>query len=125
MSSSSSLGPVGGLFIEEIAKAVSRLILPELKQHLSNAMTAFNDAGTQHTTPEVRFSTTEAATFACVSRKTLAGWVQRGQLPATRPSGTRQYLIKKSDLEQFLAAGTQQPSRRGDEEQRIRKTLGL
>lgn len=48
-------------------------------------------------------TTTAAAARARVSRETILDWIKTKGLPAHRPPGARAHLIRRADLEAFLA----------------------
>jgi excisionase family DNA binding protein len=110
-------------------RAIIEQLLPELKRHLSaelGVLATLPEIRPAARQQEVRLSTTEAANVACVARKTLVAWIRSGRLAAIRPPGTRQYLIRRADLEEFLSAGC--PTKQGrsrDDEERVRRALGL
>jgi excisionase family DNA binding protein len=87
---------VGAALLEAVDRAVAKR-LPELLA--ANAATA----------PEGFIGTGEAARRAGVKADTVLEWITRGALPATRPPGTKQWRLRPSELDAFIAgqsAGT-------------------
>jgi excisionase family DNA binding protein len=117
------------LVADEIASALARRILPELKLLLEITAPGAGSAPPPRSVADVaglRLSTAEAASLARVKRKTVAGWIRGGRLVAVRPPGTRKYLIAKADLEAFLAAEAHlERGRSLDAEARVHRALGI
>jgi excisionase family DNA binding protein len=116
-----------GALADAIASALTKQLLPELKQHLSDCLTSVS-AGEPRDPPrrDGWLSTSQAAAVANVAAKTVANWIRSGKLPATRPAGTKQYLVTQADLEKFLAAGSpQKQGRSRADEERVLRALGL
>lgn len=80
------------------------------------------------TTPTIRdgmsewFSVAEAATVAGVSPKTIRRAVRRGLLSASSPGVSRQYRIRRSDLELFMRSGAK-PTALPDVDAQVAKIL--
>ena len=54
------------------------------------------------------FSCADVAEMTGVKLRTVWNWCNSGKLKASRPGG-RDYMIKKSDLEEFLASDNGKP----------------
>jgi excisionase family DNA binding protein len=124
----SSLEAITKALGQELAKVIVKALLPELKAYIGSelASLAGQVAAPAQDQVEVRLSTTDAAQLAGKSRKTIVAWIRGGRLAATRPVGTREYFIKKADLEAFLSAGSPiKAGRSKDEEERVLRNLGL
>jgi excisionase family DNA binding protein len=52
--------------------------------------------------PEDLLTTQEAARVASVRAATVSEWARSGRLPASKPAGSRQYRIRRADLQAFL-----------------------
>lgn len=85
-----------------IVREELRAVLDELRQ-------AAQPAGALLTTAEV-------AERLRLGPDTVRAWIKSGKLAASRPPGTRDYLVRMADLEQLLAAPAR-PARRRDRDQ--------
>lgn len=56
------------------------------------------------TLPKIALSVPEAAAAISVSERILWRWIKEGRIPTFRPFGIQRVLIKRTDLEAFIAA---------------------
>ncbi len=65
---------------------------------------------------EACLTTEDVAKITTKTEHTVRGWIRAGRLRASRPKGTRDYQIKRSDLESFLAYGGSLDTHEEDDE---------